>query len=205
MRKTIQIIRNWIFIPSLCEISILFFFLGFYIVVATEVLIASIWFNTVFYSLLIIEGFYVFRGISFVFALKTKKIMSYKSRWLQLLFIGITLMIIFMTNIDVSLKLRFSERAMLDQVRYIQSLPSEVQDRRFNMNASPVGFFNVRLERVDNSRGTVWFHTIDGHALLGPMGLYGGIAYSENGFPPEVHERACQHLYGPWWLWVQDM
>ena len=204
MKKIIQVIKDWLYMPSFLELSILYFLLGFYIAVATDVVVSSIWFNVVLVSLSAVVVFYTFRVITFAIAL-SKKALDFWSRWIQLMFIAIMLILIFKTNVAIILRLRLSESALSKKVQFIQSLSSEAQNQRFNMDALPIGLFNIRLDRVDDSSSTVWFHTIDGQALFGPLGIYGGIAYSENEFPPEVHERVHQHLYGSWWLWIQDM
>ena len=204
MRKFAQVIKKWFYIPSFLELSILYFLLGFYIAVATDVVVPMIWLDIVLISLCAVVMFYALRLITFVTVL-LKKVLSYWSRWIQLMFIAIMLVIIFKTNFAVILRLKLSETALKKQVQFVQSLTSEQQNNFIKVKSFPAGFFNVRLEEFDSSSGTIWFHTADGEAIFGPFSLMGGIVYCKKEQPPELGETTYQHLYGPWWSWVQDI
>jgi hypothetical protein len=204
MKKITQVIKNWLYAPSFLELSILYFLLGFYIAVATDVVVSSIWFNVVLVSLSATVVFYTFRVITFAIVL-SKKALDFWSRWIHLMFIAIMLILIFKTNVAIILRLRLSESALSKKVQFIQSLPLEQQDNWLNVGSLAVGFFNIRLEKVDNSNRTIWFHTADGEDPFGPMSLIGGIVYCPKEYPPELGETTYQHLYGPWWSWVQDI
>jgi hypothetical protein len=52
----------------------------------------------------------------------------------------------------------------------------------------------------------VWLQTVQGRGLVEPpFSLEAGIVYCEHGPPPDTGESHYEHLFGPWWRWLEDV
>lgn len=190
--------------PTDLELAILYLLLGIYVAVATDAVLPFPWETFTLYSLPLAVLLIVFRIINFVYALFANTVTGLWRRWTQLGLIALAMILIFGTNLDLRLRLWLSERSLYEDVKRIQLLSAEGQRRMYNVGPLTRGFFNVWLSNVDAASGTIWFRTADGVDLFGPPCLMGGIVYSKQGLPPERGESTYQHLYGPWWRWLQD-
>ncbi|MCJ7617180.1 MAG: hypothetical protein MUO43_11655 [Desulfobacterales bacterium] len=200
--KIIHVFRN----PTDLELGMLYFLLGINMAYATDAVVSLSYYFLVGLTVLLLLVVGVFRLIIFVLAVLSEQIRMSSARWIQIVLIGAAIAIILGTNFDLALRVRLSEQALYKKVQRIQMLPPEAQNRMANsISSGPIGLFNARLYAVDASTGIIWFHTADGRdAFPPPHSLFGGIVYCEEGTPPKRGESTYQHLYGPWWRWLQD-
>ena len=198
-------IAQWLRAPTDLELGVLYLLLGFYIAVATDAVTSFIWLNFVLFSLLGVILLAAFRIVLFVFVLQAKKAKGVWMRWAQFGAIALVMVLIFETNLDLCLRVWLSEGALNREVQGIERLPVDGQKRWLKVAPLARGLFNVRLEEVDRESRTMWFHTVDGTDPFGRDAVYGGIVYCEGAQPPERGESTYEHLYGPWWRWMQDM
>jgi hypothetical protein len=85
-------------------------------------------------------------------------------------------------------------------------LSTDNQNQWLNLKPLTKGFFNVELYRVDSENQIFWFETGYGSNPFSSISsIFGGIVYCEQGEPLELGEATYEHLYGPWWKWLQDM
>lgn len=205
-----RIIRHsfltWLQVPSRLELSFLYILLGIYMVVATDSVIPSCWIVFVIYSFVCVVLIMCFRLVTLlVLALVTGVPKKVWASWVQLGFIALIIILLFWTNLGLSVRLRISGRALVEQVDKVFSMHIDSQKQLFERGPEPIGFFAIRTYRVEPHNRTVWFHTEDGEALFGVPSLMGGIVYCEQGQPSEIGETVYQHLWGPWWRWAQDI
>jgi hypothetical protein len=108
-------------------------------------------------------------------------------------------------NLGLYVRLKMSEGSLLKKAESVLLIPTENQIQ-FNVSVPVhVGFFAIKIYKVDTINRTVWFHTEDGEALFWVPSLMGGIVYCKEGSPAEIGETSYQHLWGPWWRWAQDI
>jgi len=191
--------------PTDLELAILYLLLGIYIAVATDAVISFIWLKFVLFSLLAVVLLAVFRIVTFALGPSGKMVRQFRARWAQLGSIVLALVLIFGTNLDLTLRVWLSENALSEKVQRIQRLSVDKQKEMHQKYSLATGFFEVGVHEVDPQNKTIWFHTADGQDLFGPVGLVGGIVYCAQGRPPERGETTYEHLYGAWWRWVQDI
>ncbi len=201
--KIVELLRN----PTDLELGILYFLLGINTAYATDTVISVSYDFLLYLTILVFLVLGVFRLIIFVLVLLSKQIRMSFARWIQLVLIGAAITIILGTNLDLALRVRLSERALHKEVQMLLSAAPDSRERMVNSNLTyRIGLFRAELEDVDVESGTVWFSTMDGEdPFPPPYSLYGGIVYCEReqGPPPKFAEEAYQHLYGPWWRWLQ--
>ncbi len=205
MNEKAPTITRWLRALTDLELAILYLLLGIYIGVATDAVVSFIWVEFVVFSLLAVGLLGVLRIITFAFALRAKSIKQFWARWAQLGLIALVLILIFGTNLDLTLRVWLSENALYKKVQQIQRLSVDKQKQMHQQYSLPTGFFEVGVHEVDPQSKTIWFHTADGQDPFGPFSLIGGIVYCEQDRPPERGETTYQHLYGSWWRWIQDM
>ena len=199
-------IASWLWAPTDLELAVLYLLLGFYIAVATDAVISLVWFHPVVFSVLGVGLLIAIRVVTLYLGLLAKAVKKFWARWTQLGLIASALILIFVTNLDLSIRVWLSESALREEVQHIQSLPPRGLKAWLGLPPKPVGLFNVQLHEVDVGSGTIWFHTTDGENLFAPpFSIWGGIVYCKQGQPPERGETTYQHLYGPWWRMLQDM
>lgn len=199
--KILELLRN----PTDLELGILYFLLGINTAYATDAVVSVSYGFLLNLTVLVLLVVGVFRLTIFALAVLSEQIRMSSARWIQVVLIGIAIAIILGTNLDLALRVRLSERALYKEVQWIQAMSPDSQNRRIDMHPLPIGLFNARLYAVDASTGTIWFHTTDGvDPFPPPFSIMGGIVYCEQGPPPKRGDSTYQHLYGPWWRWLQD-
>ncbi len=192
--------------PSDLELAILYMLLGFYFVVATDSVIPFCWVTFTTVSLYIAIFIIFLRFILFIAVLKKGNVPRKAwVRWGQLGFITLIIILLFCTNLGICLRLIISKQAMLKEVDQAFSTQVDFQGRLFETGPVPVDLFAIRIYKVDSVNRTVWFHTEDGNSAFWIPSLMGGIVYCEQGRPAGIPETNYQHLWGPWWRWVQDI
>lgn len=206
MRNIRHLFLRWFQAPSSFELSVLYILSGIYLVVATDSVIPFGWQTFTMYSMACVALIFCFRLVSLlVLALGSGIPKEVWSRWGQLGFIALIIILLFWTNLGLCVRLRISKHAMLKEVNHALSIRLDSQRQLFETGPMPVGFFAIRIYQVDSVNRTVWFHTEDGAGAFWVHSLMGGIAYSEQGQPAEIPETSYQHLWGPWWRWAQDI
>jgi hypothetical protein len=197
---------QWL-VPTQIELGILYFLLGIYVTTATDAVIPYYaWAGWVMASTLAVFLYMFLRGISFACLLLSKQAKRHWARWVQLAFIGALVFIIFGTNLDLALRVKLSEHELNQEVEALLRVSPENQGKFLYNSPSPRGLFSARTRRIESEIGCIWFETGSGAPVGGSaQSVYGGIVYCEDGTPPEQGESTYEHLYGPWWLWLQDM
>ena len=205
MRKTYDLLLGWFRAPSDLELSILYILLGIYLSVATDAVVPACWIIFTLVSLSCIILYMLCRLIIFFLAIRTGTLRKTWTRWGQLGFISLMATLLFLTNVGLIVRVKISENNLVDKAEHILSLPVENQIQFQGLDRVQVGFFAIRIYKVDAVTRTVWFHTEDGEALFWVPSLMGGIVYCEQGKPVKIGETSYQHLWGPWWRWAQDI
>ncbi|MFC1462708.1 hypothetical protein ACFLQU_03795 [Verrucomicrobiota bacterium] len=195
--------------PSLIEIAALYALSGVYAVIATDAALHMGWTFFVIRTHILGVAWVVLRILSALLIRVSFRSRPSPSRWMLTSLPLVLITLIFTTNLDLALRLRFSQSAFEFEVDYIQALYAKGETRIVkNILAipdNPYGLFSARVLEVADNGAIVWFKTVTGgEPFPPPYCLSGGIVYSKNGQPPERSEMVYQHLYGPWWRWVQD-
>ena len=207
LKQELPAATSWLLVPTQLELGILYFLLGIYITTATNAVIPYYaWGAWVMASLLAVFLYMILRSISFVLLLLNKQAKRYWARWAQLAFIVALVFVIFETNLDLALRVKLSEYELNREVEGLHKISPERQERYRQNTSSPCGLFNARVSRIDPETGCIWFRTGSGAPVGGSaQSVYGGLVYCKEGTPPQQGEANYEHLYGPWWLWLQDM
>lgn len=178
--------------PTTFEIALLYLGLGAYLLAASDASIAT---NLEPFVILFLLLAISLIGVRVLFLVRKDCLAILrrgKARWLALGLGGMFILLGQTTNLGLILRLRFSESAICE---YIDSLPN--QNHYSSRHSLPCGFFTI-LE-TDSDSGTVWLTTVHGQPFLA------GIVYCPIGTPQQIGESEYQHLYGPWWRWLQDI
>jgi len=199
-------VGNWLKAPTVIELLISFFLLGIIVAIATDAVVSLSYIKLVYFSILIIATVVIVRVGLFILTIRVKPKSKYYFRWVSLGFATVIMVIITTTNLDLSLRVWLSRKSLEKEVQFVQSLSPNDQKRVLRLEPKSVALFNLRLYEVDNETGTIWFQTAYGRDVFPPpYSLLGGIVYKKQGEPPERGETTYQHLYGPWWRWLQDI
>lgn len=114
------------------------------------------------------------------------------AQWAFVPLVGLLGVVLLMTDLDLDLRLRLSEAALLRCIAE-RSPKNEVQYRD---NACRVGLF--RFESIDDRDRCILMKSSDAF-------LEGGLIYSTIGRPPEWSpEYSFRHVRGPWWLYENN-
>lgn len=206
MKNSQAWLSNCFHAPSYLELSFLYILLGVYSVIATDAVIPFGWITFTVVTLSCVILFMCFRFINFlILAFGTGISRKTWMRWGQLSFIALIIVLLFCLNLGLYLRLKISEQSLLEEVDKVFSMHIDSQKLLFETGPVPVGFFSIRIYKVNSLNRTIWFHTEDGEALFWVPSLMGGIVYCEQEQPEEIGETSYQHLWGPWWRWAQDI
>ncbi len=196
---------RWFKFPTDLELGGLYLLSGIYIVIATNSVVPIAWYKFVIFSLTIVGIIICLRIFTFIFLLLNKNLKEHISRWCQLAIIVICMILIFRTNLDLILRVWISEGELYREVKLTQSIYDNNKQDIFKPISKPRGLFNIYIQEYDAKERTLWIHTVDGEEPFGSFSVLGGIVYCEQEKPPERGEAYYEHLYGPWWKWIQDM
>jgi len=197
----------WFLAPTQLELAMLYVFLGICVVTATNAVMPLwAWGGAIGLLLLAIGVYLLLRGITFALVLLRGQLKPHRTQWLQLGLITATLCLIIFTNLDLALRVRLCERQLNREIQSLHRMSPEHQKEFRQQSSLPIGLFNVRVTRIDPETGTIWFETGTGIALSESVhSVYGGLVYCEADEPPEQPRATYTRLYGPWYLWLQDI
>lgn len=191
--------------PSALEIAVYYVWFGSYLVLATDATIhePAVNPNSQLYTLVFlwetlpvfVLAMIVVRALLIVPLKLLPAARTQIRRWVLLTFMGLGLVLVTNTNLDLALRLWLSESDLLDSVALIHTWPADqvTSDRDFS-----AGFFTVH--HVHRDGRIIWFQTV----VYGPP-FSAGLVYSSNGPPPAFGASLYEHLYGPWWRWLQNL
>lgn len=193
--------------PSRFELCTLYFLLGMHAVMGTDASVPLGWHPVLFSSLALVCCIFLVRLLAAIFAPQTAR--AHAGKWIELLCIVMVFAMIYATNWGLSIRVFFSEKALLRQVQYVQESKG---DTYWFWRGSSCGLFtvhagmkNLGLDAQKTGTRVVWLVTASGPPLFEPpYGLSGGLVWCPNGPPPDTSESTYQHLYGPWWRWLED-
>ena len=191
-------LQNRLIAPSRFELTVLYFLLGAHTILATDAAIPSGWLMFSFGSFIAVSLWLAIR-VSLA-AWNFRAIRLGASRWIEGTLVLAVLVTIHTTPIGVAARVYLSEQRLLEQVRLAQGLQREWRGG----SVIPCGLLTVQA-MIPGERGTVWLETVSGSRLFGRSTMWGGLVYCERGRPPYFSESYYQHLYGPWWVWLQDV
>jgi len=189
--------------PSFLELGLLYLWAGIYIVLGTDAtlhqslaepcsLIFEVSLFWVYFPIFILSLCVLRICFLLVFKLKSQFI-ERKSIWIQLAVLGMFIFIMTETSLALKVRVRISEEELRKHIESINySQPESL------LTSHSVGLFTVHNTFKDGK--VVWLQTV----LYGPP-CFGGLVYCESGVPPIRGESQYEHLYGPWWRWLQDM
>jgi hypothetical protein len=192
--------------PSRFELTLLYGLLGAHLVIGTDAAIPSGWFPFVWFTLLVIGGLALLRV--------TQALWTWRSArppwlpWAELAGILGVLGLIYGTHSVLMIRIFLSEKSLLKQIAIIQEISAESSEE----SASSAGLFQIRAAyrnppgESGSEPGMIWLETVTGTRLLKAQDcMWAGLVYSEKGIPPNFGDSSYEHLYGPWWLWVEGI
>jgi hypothetical protein len=195
--------------PTVLEIGILYGLLGVYVVIATDAAVHLGWLAPVVGSLAVMAVWGLLRIVMALFVWMAVRSKPLVSRWLIALVPIALVVLIFTTNIDLSLRLRLSESEFQSQVDLIQTQIAHGRTNTINniptFHDRSYGLFSARILEIADDGTVVWFKTVNGdEPFPPPYSIRGGIVYCEKEHPPARPEMVYEHLFGRWWRWLQD-
>jgi hypothetical protein len=198
MKETIE---RLLLRPSRVELSVLYVLLGAHLVIGTDAAIPHEWLSFVLGSLLLLGALILLRISLLVICRIWPFAPSARWRWAEVVCIALGFAIIHTTSLGLILRVYASEHWLIRQVE--EARASAMTEQRVRM---PYGLFFVH-DVHKSSSGVVWLTTVSlGSPLFdSPSSIYAGLVYSQSDAPPPRGESHYQHLYGPWWRWLQDM
>ena len=115
-------------------------------------------------------------------------------RWIEAGILAAIVCLLETTNVALKARVYLSEDQLLDHVHFAQ----HSRDHGKHIPVCPVGLFTIHDTYTKGS--TVWMTTV----LCGPP-FSAGLVYCQEGPPTQRAESEYEHLYGPWWRWLQDI
>jgi hypothetical protein len=185
--------------PSRLELTVLYFLLGAHIVLASDAAIPSGWVMFAGISFHAVTLWFVIRLALAAWHFRAARTRT--KRWVESALILTVLVLLHATPIGVAVRVYLSQGPLMEQVRL-------AQDRQQDWHGSgmPCGLFTIQATTTHTDRQTVWLETVSGSLVLeARSSLWGGLLYCKQAQPPPFGEIRYQHLYGPWWVWLQDV
>lgn len=198
-------LRIFLAAPSHAELSGLSLVLGGHLILGTDAAIPAGWFPFVVVSLLVVGSIVVLRIMALPFVLPSRQALIL--RWVQFVVIVGAIVLLYTTNLGLKTRVLMSENSLREYVEWL----SNAQQMRTTRSRS-CGLFTIAAAYMDKAvikmegSKVVWLQTVNGRRLWQPpYGLWAGVVYSEGREPPSTGESHYQHLFGPWWLWLEDI
>jgi hypothetical protein len=185
--------------PSRFELTVLYFLLGAHVVLASDAAIPSGWVMFALISFYAVTLWFVIRLAlaAWQFRVACPRTM----RWVESALILAVLVILHATPVGVAVRVYLSQEPLMEQVRLAQT-----REQDWHGSGIPCGLFTIQATTTHKDQQTVWIETVSGSRVLEDRpSLWGGILYCKQAQPPPFGEIRYQHLYGPWWVWLQDV